>query len=543
MSLLYSVVFASRCTSTHHRLAVDALRFLRSDDAEAWRTLFLHHHVDYLKGAKAPDDQFKDFKNHVLHVRDNEWGGAPEACEEWKKRTVRALRDKDWAQAAWSAGVMSHYYVDPIQPFHTAQTEEEGVIHGAVERSIAKSYLVLQKMLEQELGGYPEVEKLGGETWAADMVRAGARHSNPFYETLIDHYNHAAGVRDPQAGLDDELKRVIARLIGYAASGFARMLDGVIAEAAVAPPQLSGDLTALFLALEVPIQFVLKKIEDSEDRKFVAAQYEEFRRTGKVRETLREDDKVVRALHAAEVLSTPLSSLDARWPREVGLQARANDAPPAKKVKKPAAPKPAKAEKPPPVAKPAKAEKPKQETPANPVAATPPIAAMVAPPPAKEQQPAKEKQNARSTLQAESPVVDAPSIGPKTARRLEAVGVHTVGDLLSLQPATGAVLIDQRHVSAQLIQEWQAQAALACAIPGLRSREAQALVACGVSDASELVEFEPSMLAEGIERWSKSEEAVRAWGAAPAPTEAEVAAWIEHARAALGTIPQRAAVG
>ena len=69
MSLLYAVVFASRCRSNHHRLAVDALRHLRSQYAERWRDLLLSQHVEYLRGAKAPDDEFKDFKNHVLHVR------------------------------------------------------------------------------------------------------------------------------------------------------------------------------------------------------------------------------------------------------------------------------------------------------------------------------------------------------------------------------------------------------------------------------------------------------------------------------------------
>ena len=116
MSLLYSVVFASRCRSNHHRLAIDALRHLQADAAEDWRTLLLHYHDEYLKGAKAPDDTFKDFKNHVLHVRDKDWGGAIPACEEWYRRTVRALAAKDWRQAAWSAGVLSHYYVDPISP-------------------------------------------------------------------------------------------------------------------------------------------------------------------------------------------------------------------------------------------------------------------------------------------------------------------------------------------------------------------------------------------------------------------------------------------
>ena len=69
----------------------------------------------------------------------------------------------------------------------------------------------------------------------------------------------------------------------------------------------------------MPIQAVLKSIDDAAARKEVEAQYEEYRRTGKVRATLGEDDKVVRELYAAEVLKTPLSSLDAKWPREIGV--------------------------------------------------------------------------------------------------------------------------------------------------------------------------------------------------------------------------------
>lgn len=55
MSLLYAVVFASRCRSNHHRIAVDALRHLQSAEGAQWRDMLLHYHADYLSGAKAPD--------------------------------------------------------------------------------------------------------------------------------------------------------------------------------------------------------------------------------------------------------------------------------------------------------------------------------------------------------------------------------------------------------------------------------------------------------------------------------------------------------
>ncbi len=491
MSLLYSVVFASRCRSNHHRLAVDALRHLQSPHAEDWRNLLLHYHTEYLKGAKAPDDEFKDFKNHVLHVRDGDWGGAVEACEEWYRRTVRALMVEDWKQAAWSAGVLSHYYVDPIQPFHTHQTEEEGVIHRAVEWSFSKSYKTFQDILEAG-GGYPSVTRPSGDKWLAEMVRAGAMASNPHYETVIEHYDFEKGVKDPPAGLDKELRAVIARLIGHAAIGFSRILDRAFEEAAVKPPKIGGTLQAFFLTLEMPIQAVLKAMDDVNARREVEAQYEEFRRTGKVRTTLGEDDKVVRALYAAEVMKTPLSSLDAQWPREIGAKVGQR----ASALTAPAKPK-----RLPPPELPAGAPRAKAE-----------------------------KTTPKFMLDGAAPVEKAPSIGPKTAKRLEAAGVRTIADLLALKPEDGQRDIGARHISAQTIRDWQAQALLACTVPGLKSREAQALVACEVRDAQALVSANASYLTERIAQWGLSDEGARAWGSAPAPSADDVATWIERAK-------------
>lgn len=550
MSLLYAVVFASRCRSNHHRLAVDALRHLEAADAEHWRNLLLHYHDEYLTGAKAPDTVFKDFKNHVLHVRDGDWGGAADACEEWYRRTVRALAAKDWKQAAWSAGVMSHYYVDPLQPFHTHQTEEEGVIHRAVEWSFSKSYKTFQTILERDLGGYPKIEAPSGDGWLKQMVRDGAMASTQHYETIIEHYNFEVGKKDPPAGLDQELKDVIAALVGHAAVGFARILDRAFAEAAVAPPKIGGGLQAFFLALEFPIQTVLKTIDDAQARREVEAQFEEFRRTGKVRATLGEDDKVVRALYAAEVLKEPLSSLDAKWPRETGAKAGTGapsreQTPKPVKVKAPKAPKPPKAEKvkAPKPAKPEKAPKPSK---AEIQAVADEVDAEAAPVPEKPQKElkiprelpvgaprAKEERNLpRYSLDEGAPVEKAPSIGPKTARRLEKVGVRTVADLLAASPDEKEEAIGMRHISAQVIRDWQAQALLACSVPGMKSREAQALVACGVRDAQELEEMDAVDLCEAIARWGLSDDGQRAWGNAPAPNEDDIQTWIERARRA-----------
>ena len=104
-------------------------------DAESWRRLFLKHAETYMLGAKARDDVFKDFKNHVLHPRDGFWGGAPATARAWYGKTVAALKASDWDGAVYAAGVLSHYVTDPVQPFHTGQSEAENSIHRAFEWS------------------------------------------------------------------------------------------------------------------------------------------------------------------------------------------------------------------------------------------------------------------------------------------------------------------------------------------------------------------------------------------------------------------------
>jgi predicted flap endonuclease-1-like 5' DNA nuclease len=145
----------------------------------------------------------------------------------------------------------------------------------------------------------------------------------------------------------------------------------------------------------------------------------------------------------------------------------------------------------------------------------------------------KEKTLPKPMLSEGAPVVQAPSIGPKTAKRLEAVGVRTIGDLLALDAEEGEQQIDTRHISAQMIRDWQSQALLACTVPGLKSREAQALVACGVSTIEELSRLDAVQLCDAVANWGLSDEGQRAWGSAPAPNEDDVATWIERAKRAL----------
>ncbi len=311
MSILWRMVFFSRCTSTHHKLALDALRFVRGPQSDLWANLFLSNHEQYLTGSKAPDNEFRDFKNHVLHVEDGFWGGATTSAREWYQKTVSALSQGEWPEAIYNAGVLSHYFTDPFQPFHTGQTEAEGKVHRAAEWSICKSYEDLQAILEQDLSGYPECELPARPDWLEEAIRQGALTAHESYTVCVEHYDLNRGIKDPPSGLDQEMKDRLARLIGLATVGFSRVLERAFEESGASPPDVAVSLHVLLAGMKVPLNWIRRKFTDLRERAVVEAIYLEVQDKGKAVESLPEDERTVRKQYAQEVLKIPVRQLDA----------------------------------------------------------------------------------------------------------------------------------------------------------------------------------------------------------------------------------------
>lgn len=590
MSLLFKILFASAARSTHHKIALDALRHLRLPDAQQWMDVFLRYHVAYLEGAKAPDNDFKDFKNHVLHVHDGYWGGAIAAAQKWYEKTLVAMKSHDWDDAAYSAGVLSHYFTDPLMPLHTGQSEDEGPVHRAVEWSVCKSYGELQHILDEDQGGYPRWECPTGDDWLALMIRKAADLANPYYDTVIDHYNLEAGVRDPLLGLDQTLKDVFAKCLGYSVVGFARILEKLIEDSKAFPPFVEVTLQGVLAVAKLPFRAVARHTENVRELEMLRQVYDEFERTGKVIDSLSPDDAAVRKAHAEEVLKVPLSQLDDQPIRKPGQRhGQGADqrershcsvlAPVIDNRRRNAAipqPEPAKAEPklqrpellpvkrevakagPPVEIKEKKETKAAQErilrphdvateveepaAPAVPqpkekkalVATTPPSN----PPPdepvkdkAKEK-PAATEPKLKFHLDRSRPIQDAPSIGSKTAERMKSAGIKTVGELLAAHPDKLAAKLDVAHIVPDVIRQWQAEATMCCRVAGLRGHDAQILVACGIDQPAELAEIEADELLELIQPFVESPDGQRVLRGSAPPDEDEVTAWIAAAQQA-----------
>lgn len=544
MSLLFRIVYAAHANGTHHKLALDALQHMERADAEKWRRVFLKHAELYLEGSKAPDVSFKDFKNHVLHVADAYWGGAPEKVENWYGHLVTALRAERWADAVYAAGVLSHYYTDPIHPFHTGQTEAENAIHRAVEWSINRSYDRLRALGTTRFAAMTVTSHTGAH-WLKEMTCDGAEFSHRYYEKLIAHYDFTRGVVHPEEGLDETGRTVVAELLMYAADGFGHLLDRAIAESGVEAPDVTLTAETVIAALKIPAKWLTKKLADADDRRIVEAMYDELKATGKVEHTLPEDDRTIRDLYKREVL-------DAANERLADKRAvRVPDGDPAELRRAQAAERAMKAPVQPAalagVADAAGAVQPQMKPkrrieidaemlPEAEPDAPPAPSAITERPIAPAETPAsltpEKGQPRRYYLNAVDDLERAPSIGPKTAERFAAFGVKTVADFLARTPEDLAARLKDKRLDADMLAEWQDQTQLVLEIAGLRGTHAQLLTGAGYRTARDIAAADPVDFAAEILKFASTDAGKRILRDGDAPDIERIKSWVAAAHLA-----------
>ena len=133
-------------------------------------------------------------------------------------------------------------------------------------------------------------------------------------------------------------------------------------------------------------------------------------------------------------------------------------------------------------------------------------------------------------LTREQDVVDAPSIGPKTAEKLNAAGIDCVDDLLKAHPIALAARLDDRHITEQTVIDWQDQALLVCTIPGLRGTGAQLLVGAGYRTTEAMAEADAAELCAAVLAFATGSDGQRVLRDGTPPDIEKIKAWAESAR-------------
>ena len=135
-------------------------------------------------------------------------------------------------------------------------------------------------------------------------------------------------------------------------------------------------------------------------------------------------------------------------------------------------------------------------------------------------------------LETNDPIGEAPSIGPRTAERLDAAGINTVADLLRADADELAQRLQHNRTNADTIRQWQQQTSLVCRVPQLRGHDAQILVALGITDPTELAGQKPEELWDKVAPFVATNQGKRIIRNGKTPDLAEMADWIHWAGAA-----------
>lgn len=491
MERLITILRAAHCRSTHHFFAVDALPYVTTQRGKCLCTVLLKHHQRYLVGAKDPDKKFRDFRNHVLHVGDSYWGGAPKSAAKWYARVVECLDQSRWSDAAYAAGVLSHYFTDPLMPLHTGQSEKESIVHRPLEWSVKTSY---DRILNHWKQGHHKVvfDLATSPDWMNQAVVCGADVAHRHYDELIDDYDLAAGAKRPTDGFPPRSIDTLAGLFGIAITGWARILEKAAEETRSEIPSEPLSIPALLAGIKMPVAWIIRRIESRAEQRAVKALFDEFQQTGTVKQNLpaevrsvaenRERDRASQQPQRPASQSTRTEPLGRNVPNSALAPAVSVDAAPNR-------------------------------------------------PRVPDSKPAHD-QLQEASLHPGDNLVDAPSIGPKTARRFADIGITTVQQFLDGSPARMAAALDTRWITEEKLQDWQDQARLVCEVASLCGYKAQLLVGVECRSARQLAACQASALHAELKQYCGTSAGKRALRSSKLPSPDDVGRWIRDAAVA-----------
>ncbi|TWU58447.1 hypothetical protein Poly51_12250 [Rubripirellula tenax] len=523
MNLLHSILRAAHCRSTHHYFAIDALPMVQTDAGKRLVDVLLRYHGRYLTGAKDPDVRFRDYQNHVIHVTDGYWGGAPRVAHVWYDRLQRKLRSGKLGDAAHAAGVLSHYFTDPMMPLHTQQCEREKVLHRPIEWSITRSYdEIFRAWREDEMRVVFTLSNNVG--WLGEAILHGARFANRSYAPLLDTYDLERGRVRPPDGLGLVARRSLAEVFGLAITGWARVLERAAGDAEAAMgcpiPKRSLSVGAALAAVRSPFRWWVKRVEEHREQDAIASLVSEFQRTGMLVKNLPADVDIVHRVN--KVYQDEKTSRENRLSKRAAALA-------AEPVSRPATASAAITKPATVLAHPRSVDRNLKDRPATiPFKPRRVVAKVLGP-----VRPCR--------LSRQHTLVDAPSIGPKTAERFAAIEIHTVADFLDQSAAKIAEALMTYWITTDTVTQWQWQAKLMCEIPGLMARDCQMLAGARYDAAATIAVCEADVLHQEVSAFAATPTGRRYLRGTDPPKLADVRRWIASAIDVVGISTTRRA--
>lgn len=285
MNRLHRIIRNVHCLGTHQRFAVDALPMIQSDAGKRFSAWLLYYYRSFLRGAIDPDVRFRDYHNHVLHVRDGYWGGAPRVAHQWYERLQKYLRAERFRDAAHAAGVLSHYVTDVIQPLHTISSDREALVHRPMEWSIDQSYDRIVENWHHD--GLKVVIRLSdGPGWLGSLMMHAADYACERSDLLVRRYRFQEGVREPADGLDVRSIDCLAELFALAITSVSQVFDRAASEAesytGYALPACRCRWAMVGATARVPFTMWKRHVRRRVESVSIEALAEEYFRTGKL---------------------------------------------------------------------------------------------------------------------------------------------------------------------------------------------------------------------------------------------------------------------
>ncbi len=509
MSTIVAILRAAHCKSVHHFFAIDALCEVLTPKGKLLADLLLANYQRYLQGAKDPDNVFKDFENHVVHVSDGYWGGAGKTAAKWLAISLKQLNESKWSDAAYSLGVLSHYVTDPFMPLHTGQSAREATFHRPLEWSVCCAY---QELYDSACTSdtVSTFDLPSGEHWMMDTVHLGARLAHQYYDDLMNDYDMGESRRYPARALGAKSKRILAQLFTWSITAWASILEEVANNIQPDIPEMALTLPTLLASSQIPKAKLAKALELNQQRNEIERMAEEFHRTGQVTKNLPIEQRIVKKIRSEHPELKPSA-------REID------------RAEQIAAPKP----KATPTTDCFRASEPVIANQSDRPSIRTEMTSVAQPlqPTNHRHDMAHEPQepHQRKRLQLNSPIVDAPAIGPKTAARFIDIGVNTVKEFLQISPAELADRLQTNWISAKIVAQWQAQARLALSVDRLSAAGAGLLVMIGIESVDALAEFDANTLHAKIVSICSTKEAKRLLRDKGPPPVSVVHRWIASA--------------